>query len=381
MEDNAISILIVDDEENIRKTFGKILKLKGYNVEEAATGAAAIALVKEKFFNVVTLDIRLPDLIGLDVLRAIREINEETIVIMMTAYAAIDSSIDAMNNGAYSYLTKPLNMDAALAIIETALEKQRLSIENKRLMLELKKANEKLGEMDKRKSDFVAKVSHEFKNPLTAIKLSLDLILDEKESEFNAEEKKEFLTDAKRSAERLIRLVTDLLDLSKIEAGKMEMRIEQFDIGLLVNEILNTYEKEFSKKKILFSKNIASDLGLIWADRDKICEVIINLLTNAMKYTPDGGAVGIKLINKDNELYFEIFDTGPGIPEEYKDKIFDKFERITAESAEGTGLGLLIAKDIVELHKGRIWVESEAGKGSRFIFILPKANRPLGLHL
>jgi len=170
-------------------------------------------------------------------------------------------------------------------------------------------------------------------------------------------------------------LVTDLLDLSKIEAGRMDMKRENFDISLLVNEVLIIYEREFLKKKMLFSKNIPSDIGMIWADRDKISEVIINLLSNAIKHTPAGGEVGIKLSAKENELYFEISDSGPGIPEEYKDKIFDKFERITTEKTEGAGLGLPIARDIVELHKGRIWVESEPGKGSRFIFVLPRDLR------
>ena len=190
------------------------------------------------------------------------------------------------------------------------------------------------------------------------------------------------LKSGKQNIERLIRLVTDLLDLSKIEAGKVEMRRENFDITILVNEISANYEREMTKKYISLKKDIQKDVGAIWADRDKISQVIINLLNNAIKYTPAGGEVCIKLISKGTELYFEISDTGLGIPEKYKDKIFDKFERILTEKTEGTGLGLPIAKDIVELHKGRIWVESPAWKslpagrqGSRFIFILPRDLR------
>lgn len=368
MADNTVNILIVDDDENTRKTFKKILKLKGYNVEESDRAINAISLAKDKFFNIVAVDVRLPDLSGLDVLKAIREINQDIVVIMVTAYASIDSSVEAMNKGAYSYLTKPLNMDAVLSVIEGALEKQRLIIENKRLLSELKQANEKLTEMDKRKSSFVANVSHEFKNPLAVIKESLSVLVDGVVGEISSEQR-EILLGAKSNIERLIRLVIDSLDVSKIESGKMQMRRENFDIGLLTSEVLSTYELELKKKKMLLSKNISANIGMVWADRDRVSEVIINLLTNAIKYTPEGGTIGVDLQGTDKEIRFEISDTGPGIAKEYFEKIFDKFERITTYRQEGTGLGLAIARDIVQVHKGKIWIESELGKGSNlFLF-------------
>jgi signal transduction histidine kinase len=239
---------------------------------------------------------------------------------------------------------------------------------------ELRKANEKLKELDKRKSAFVANVSHEFKNPLAVIKESLEIALDGLVGEMSPQQK-EIIIPAKSNIERLIRLVTDLLDLSKIEAGKMEMRRTEFDIVALVNEILSSYERELSKKQLVLKKDIPPGIGLVWADRDKLSEVIINLLNNGIKYTPSPGQLIIKLEGTEKEIRFEISDTGPGIPGEYLEKIFDKFERITAEKQEGTGLGLPIAKDIVGLHKGKIWVESEVGKGSKFIFTLPRDLR------
>ena len=373
-----MNILIIDDDPNARKTMGKILSAKGFEVEEAGTGDDAIRSCRTKFFNLALIDVRLPDTSGLEVLKAVRGINEDTIAIMMTGYASLDSSIEAMNKGAYSYITKPVNMDAALVVIGKGLEKQRLSLENKRLLKELQEANDKLKQLDKRKSDFVANVSHEFKNPLAVIKEALSQVLDGLTGEINPKQKN-IIEVVKNNIERLIRLVTDLLDLAKIESGKMEMRRENFDMVILINEILANYKRELEKKEISLKTDIQKDAGAVSADRDKISEVVINLLNNAIKYTPAGGEVGIKLIGKENELYCEVSDTGPGIPEEYKDKIFDKFERITAEKIEGTGLGLPIAKDIVGLHNGRIWVESPAWEnlpigrqGSRFIFVLPK---------
>jgi PAS domain S-box-containing protein len=235
---------------------------------------------------------------------------------------------------------------------------------------DIKKAQELLKEMDARKSDFVANVSHEFKNPLGVIRESVSQVIEGLAGEVNAKQK-ETLLMAKNNTERLIRLVTDLLDVSKIEAGKMKLKLEKIDIKSLANDILKTYEKEFSKKQLSIKKYIPQNIGFIRADRDKLEEVIVNLLSNAMKYTPPGGCVTIKIAEAGNKMRFEISDTGPGIAKENFDKLFDKFERLTAEKEAGTGLGLPITKDIVELHKGKIWVESELGKGSKFIFTLP----------
>ncbi|MDD5679623.1 MAG: HAMP domain-containing sensor histidine kinase [Candidatus Omnitrophica bacterium] len=230
-------------------------------------------------------------------------------------------------------------------------------------------------ELNRLKSVFVANVSHELKNPLGLIKEALSLILEGFAGETNPRQKG-IIESGKRNTERLIRLVTDLLDLSKIEAGKMELRSDKTDIVLLVNEILKDHEAEISKKALVLKKDIQQNVGLVQADKDKLMEVMINLLNNAIKYTPSG-SIAVNLSGDEKEVRFEIVDTGPGIPQEDIKKIFDKFERVTAEKKEGTGLGLSIAKDIIELHKGKIWVESTVGKGSKFIFILPRDFKKL----
>ena len=157
-----------------------------------------------------------------------------------------------------------------------------------------------------------------------------------------------------------------------MESGKMELKREKIEVGPLIDEIVANNGEEISKKQLVIKKAIPEDIGLLWADKDKVTEVIINILSNAIKYTPSGGNIAIKLSGTDNEIRFEISDTGPGLAKEDINKLFNKFERIFAEKQEGTGLGLSIAKDIVELHKGKIWVESEIGKGSQLIFTLPR---------
>ncbi|MBU0687281.1 MAG: PAS domain-containing sensor histidine kinase [Candidatus Margulisbacteria bacterium] len=253
------------------------------------------------------------------------------------------------------------------------LMKYRLRLEElvKERTAELTIVNQKLKEMDKRKSDFVANVSHEFLSPLATSKQYLELLLDGAVGKIGSK-RRDRLKSIEKNVDRLARLVSNMLDISKIESGKIELKKESVDIRHLVEEILMTNKNEFKKKQISLKKDTPSDIISIFADKDMLTEVIINLLDNAIKYTPDKGAITIKLEDKAGEVRFEIWDSGPGIPQEYSEKIFDKFERITAEQKEGTGLGLPIAKDIIDLHKGKIWVESRDGKGSKFIFTIPK---------
>ncbi len=233
------------------------------------------------------------------------------------------------------------------------------------------KVNNEIQKFADMQSQFVSTVSHELKNPLGVIRESMELILDKIAGDVSGEQR-EILEIGKRSTERLIRLVGDLLDLSKIEAGKMKLRQEDMDLGILVTEVLKLYAKEISKKRITLRQEIPPNVGLLVGDRDALIRVVINLVNNAIKYTPEGESISIHLSGSSREVRFEIADTGPGIPKESFAKMFNKYERVAAEKQEGTGLGLAISKDIIELHRGKIWVESEAGKGSRFIFTLPR---------
>ncbi|MCQ9206427.1 MAG: ATP-binding protein [Omnitrophica bacterium] len=242
------------------------------------------------------------------------------------------------------------------------------------LYKELEEKNKKLERLDQIKSHFVANVSHEFKNPLAIINECISLVFEGVVGGIN-QQQRETLARAKKTVERLLRLVMDLLDLSRIESGKMTLKKEDINVASVLEEVVSVYEGELSRKNITLKKHIAPEAGVILADRDKISEVMINLLNNAIKYAPERGTIDIRLTGDNKGISFEISDDGPGIPKKYHTKIFDKFERITAEKQEGTGLGLPIARDIVKLHKGRLWVESKPGKGSKFIFTLPRTER------
>jgi NtrC-family two-component system sensor histidine kinase KinB len=230
-------------------------------------------------------------------------------------------------------------------------------------------------ELDKLKNSFVANVSHELRTPLVAIDKSLSLILNKSTGEISPTQE-EFLSIAQRNLKRLSLLVNDLLDLSKLEAGKMEFKRQPSSIEKIIDESiegLNTWAKT---KSIEIVKKIQGDLPQVNIDSNRIIQVLNNLIGNAIKFTPNNGNITVEASfqSEKEEVKISVQDTGIGIPKENLPQIFDKFFQVTERvptDISGTGIGLSIAKEIVELHGGRIWAESEEGQGAKFIFTLP----------
>ncbi|HNX90315.1 MAG TPA: HAMP domain-containing sensor histidine kinase [Candidatus Omnitrophota bacterium] len=243
---------------------------------------------------------------------------------------------------------------------------------SKRVADELRKSNDNLKQLNEAKSLFVSMVSHEIKNPLSVIHNSVDLLLADNKRSGNTPRNEKLLGFIHNSTDRLIRLVTDLLDLSKIESGKIELKMTDIDLPVFIKETTSAYIVSFYDKNLNFTCNVPENIGPLRADKDKLCQILINIIGNAIKYTPSGGSISLTAIPSPDKIRFEITDTGPGIAKEHLKKIFEKFERVASSEYEGTGLGLAIAKSIVELHKGEIWAESELGKGSKFIFTMPR---------
>lgn len=248
---------------------------------------------------------------------------------------------------------------------------------NKRLL----HANEQLIEMDRKKSDFVAKTSHELRTPLTAIKGAMDYISvrlmslasdtgSSRDAE-NAAKIADLLTFfdlIKKNAERLIRMVNDLLDLERIEQGRSEMHFSETDAAALINDVVTGFRSSAMLQDRTIEVRTSADL-FIRADEDRIRQVLINLLSNALKYSPEGSIVTIRALAEEGCLTVIISDQGPGIPVEEQDKIFDRF--YTRGDKKGTGLGLAISKGIIEAHGGTIGVVSDGQQGSSFYFRLP----------
>ncbi|MEW6618986.1 MAG: ATP-binding protein [bacterium] len=224
------------------------------------------------------------------------------------------------------------------------------------------------------KSEFVSIVSHEIRSPLTTMKEFVSLILDEIPGKINKTQT-EFLTIINENINRLTRLINNMLDITRIESGRMELNCQEMNINSVAEDIIKLFQTQAAEKDISIKNLLPQDLPTVYADVDKISQVLTNLIDNAIKFTKESGTVTIKGKKVNNQVEISIIDTGIGIAKEDFPLIFDKFHRLelpTNQKVRGTGLGLSISKAIVEIHHGKIRVESELEKGSNFTFSLPE---------
>lgn len=242
---------------------------------------------------------------------------------------------------------------------------------------ELQLANEKLEKLDKVKDEFVSLASHELRTPMTVIKSYIWLLLEGKTGEIT-EKQKEYLERTYTSTNRLIDMVNDMLNISRIESGRFTIDPKPMDISALVTEIVSEMQSRAAEQGLHLLYNApVNAMPQIVADADRIKQVLINLIGNSLKFTPRDGSVTVSCVVKDAEIFISVKDTGMGIKQEDMEKLFKKFNMLggsylTKQAGQGSGLGLYLSKSLIELHKGRIWVKSEGeGKGSTFSFTLP----------
>lgn len=375
-------ILIVDDDAGMRSTLSDILIEEGYAVVSYGKGVEALSWLKKNQFDIVILDIKLPDIDGMKLLEEIRQLNPESGVIVITGYASVETAVAAIKEDAYAYVVKPFIVDELKAVIRKALRQIRLSLENKGLIdqlqrsnRDLERANEKLKELDLMKTRFLANMSHELRTPLNSIIGFTEILLDKLFGDIN-EKQGRHLRHIHTSGNILLQLIDDILDLSKIEAGKIELVFEEADLGSIINEACKIIQPMVEKKKQDLRMNLELS-SKAYVDPKRIHQIILNLLNNAIKFTPEGGSVAIEAVEDQKEFRINITDTGIGLRSDELEVIFNEFRQVDSSVAKehgGTGLGLSIAKRLVQMHKGRIWAESEYGKWSKFIFTLPKGK-------
>jgi signal transduction histidine kinase len=276
----------------------------------------------------------------------------------------------------FNHMTESLKeRDAAISRAYQELEQLAQSLEQRvrQRTQELQTANERLQEMDRLKSAFVSMVSHELRTPMTSIKGYVDNLLDGVAGDLN-EKHAYYLSRVKHNVERLTRMINDLLDLSRIEAGVVQLQVGPVSIHDLVTDVVEGFRTIAREKSITVQARHEKALPTVPGDRDKLYQVLTNLIQNAIKFTPRGGDVRISARRRDDGfVQVCVADTGCGIPSAECRKVFEKFYRgeSAPPEAQGAGLGLAITKSLVELHGGQIWVESAPGQGSRFSFTLP----------
>jgi signal transduction histidine kinase/Na+/proline symporter len=279
----------------------------------------------------------------------------------------------------FAALANQLAMAAVNAQLYTEVQAYSHAMEEKvaRRTAELEKANARLRELDRLKSDFLSTVSHELRTPLTSIRSFSEILL--RYDVDDAEKRKKFVGVIHNEAERLTRMINDLLDLSKIEAGRLELQLEALELAPVFSRALGTTHPLFTEKKIKAASEVAGDLPPVYADADWLQQVLTNLLANAVKFSPAGGTIRLSGREKDGFALISVADEGPGIPPDRLEQIFERFQQARDPQKShplGTGLGLTISREIVERLGGKIWVESEPGAGAVFSFTVPLAAGP-----
>jgi signal transduction histidine kinase/putative methionine-R-sulfoxide reductase with GAF domain len=258
-------------------------------------------------------------------------------------------------------------------LLQTFATQSALAIQNARLFREIEDKSKQIEAANRHKSEFLANMSHELRTPLNAIIGFSEVLGERMFGELN-EKQAEYTEDILSSGRHLLSLINEILDLSKVEAGRMELELATFDLPLAIDNARTFVRERAVKHGINLDVTVDERLGDFVGDERKIKQILLNLLSNAVKFTPEGGRIGIKARQADGSVEISVSDTGIGISPEDQAKIFEEFRQVGGDYAhkrEGTGLGLTLAKKFVELHGGRIWVESEVGKGSTFTFMLP----------
>ncbi|MFA6092545.1 MAG: ATP-binding protein [Elusimicrobiota bacterium] len=393
-------VLVVDDNPEELEAAASILEKEGFAVERASSGFEAAEKIEKTRFCLVVTDLVMRGMGGFEVIQAALKADPDTICIAMTSYGSLESALEALRQGAYHFLQKPFDPEEFMHGVRRGLEKQRLTKElhgrnaqlealNRDLDRKVQEATHELQELNARmlnemaslqevdqlKSAFLDNVTHDLRNPMTTIKGYVEQLLMRPEFGLG-DEARRCLDIVKKAGSHMEYLVGQLLDAAKLESGKLQLDLQPVLVGELLQEALALSRRQAEEGGLsLESRSELPPTAALRADRGRLLQVLSNLMGNACKFTPKGGRVVLSASAEPEGLHFCVEDTGPGIAAQQQGRIFEKFYQVdagVAKAFKGLGLGLRIAKDLVELHGGRIWVESEPGRGSRFHFTIPK---------
>jgi signal transduction histidine kinase len=369
-EDQSPHILVIDDHEGIRRLLSIILQRSGYEVITCEDGPDALAHLRTVSVDLVLLDLALPIMTGYEVLSVIRD-NPDTAdlpVIILTANGETEEIVRGLQSGANDYVTKPFEESVLLARVDTH---RRL----KRLIDQRRQDVERLKMLDSLKDRFVTIASHDLKGPLGTITSGIELMRDMIDDDtVDTESLQSVLDSMTASSATMTSIITDFLDLQAIRAGGLELNLRPLHINGLIDLTVDQFRYDAVRKDIQIETALNDDMPEMLGDAERLTQVLGNLVSNALKYSPQGSTVWIRSSRVDNKVRVEVQDQGPGIAEEDKPHLFQEFFRLRNRPTGGeasSGVGLSIIRDLVEMHSGKIGVESTLGQGSTFWIELP----------
>lgn len=372
------AILLIDDDRNILDTAKDILEDAKYAVTTAGTGKEALEKLDQQAFNVVVADFQLPDATGLELARKVRERNEDTCVILMTGHASLEMAVRAIQEAVYDYLIKPVDPAQLRRTIEKAIEKQRLSLENKQLLEDLQKTNAAIARLDTLKSKMLKLMSHDLRTPLTSIRGYAELLKSGVKGRLT-EAQKQMMDITMQEADHLNGLIGDLLDLASIEAGRLMIDLSPMPFEAVMQKAVPRVKMIADMKEIKIDVSMATPLPTVNVDMHRLVQMISNMIRGSIKRSARGGRVYVHAFQQNGQVEVKISQAGQGYTAEELKSLTDWAKPApgadVGENQDSARIALGIAREIVHAHHGELGVESSGvDQGSTMWIRLPIAK-------
>ncbi len=379
------TVLVVDDNLQNREVAEGHLVGAGYRVVQAEGGAEALSILTTGHPDLVLLDVLMPGMDGYETCRRIRALPEgnDTPVLFLTALGDLETHRAAMDSGADDFLTKPLNRTELLIRVRSLLRIKQLSDELRRNYDVIRSQRDALLAAQRQKDELTALIVHDLKNPLSSILSNTQFVLGRG---VPAGDLRDSLDDVVRASQSMVRLVMNLLDISRSEDGALVPHVSEFDVPALLAEVCSEMDRRIEDKDQRLSLTLHPGVGSIRGDRDLLRRTLENLIDNAYKYGPRAATVWLEVApstmddGAEPAVEIRVRDEGDGIPEAYRQIVFEKYGRAATGAREGRtshGLGLVFCRRAVGVHGGAIWIEGPDGRGACFCLRLPVARLPL----